>query len=91
MPVEGEGKEPSSRQTQQVAKDLEIGQPINSASVQNLPMSGITTKAPTDEIGGNSYVQPTATEPHLDCTLKRPSVLLPASPFAEALKLLRHC
>src|ERR1700737_4125884 len=30
---------------------------------------GRTTKAPPDERGGNSYVQPTATAPHLDSTL----------------------
>ena len=34
MPVEG--RDLSSRQTQQVVKDLEIGEPINSASVQKL-------------------------------------------------------
>jgi hypothetical protein len=31
---------------------------------------GRTTKAPPDERGGNSYVQPTATAPHLDSTRK---------------------
>ena len=34
MPVEG--RDLSSRQTQYVVKDLEIGQPINSVSVQKL-------------------------------------------------------
>ena len=34
MPVEG--RDLSSRQTQYVVKDLEIGQPINSSSVQKL-------------------------------------------------------
>src|SRR5262245_13104849 len=29
---------------------------------------GWTTKAPSDERGGNRYVQPTATAPHLDST-----------------------
>jgi hypothetical protein len=29
---------------------------------------GRTTKAPPDERGGNRYVQPTATAPHLDST-----------------------
>jgi hypothetical protein len=29
---------------------------------------GRTSKAPPDERGGNSYVQPTATAPHLDST-----------------------
>ena len=33
MPVEG--RDLSSRQTQYVVKDLEIGQPINSANVQS--------------------------------------------------------
>jgi len=30
---------------------------------------GRTTKAPPDERGGNGYVRPTATAPHLDSTL----------------------
>jgi hypothetical protein len=30
---------------------------------------GYTTKAPPDERGGNRYVQPKATAPHLDSTL----------------------
>jgi flagellar motor switch protein FliG len=34
MPVEG--RDLSSRQTQYVVKDLEIGQPINSSNVQKL-------------------------------------------------------
>jgi hypothetical protein len=32
---------------------------------------GGTTKAPPDERGGNRYVQPTTTAPHLDSTLLR--------------------
>src|SRR5208337_4626079 len=31
---------------------------------------GWTSKAPPDERGGNRYVQPTVTAPHLDSTLK---------------------
>src|SRR6266487_6176826 len=31
---------------------------------------GRTTKAPPDERGGNRYVQPTATAPHLDSTIR---------------------
>ena len=31
---------------------------------------GRTTKAPPDERGGNRYVRPTATAPHLDFTLR---------------------
>jgi hypothetical protein len=34
-----EGRDLSSRQTQYVVKDLEIGQPINSDSVQKLQMA----------------------------------------------------
>src|SRR5262245_13567718 len=34
---------------------------------------GGTTKAPPDERGGNRYVQPTATAPHLDSTQTRTS------------------
>jgi hypothetical protein len=33
---------------------------------------GRTTKAPPDERGGNRYVRPTATAPHLDSTHLRP-------------------
>src|SRR5215471_2556928 len=33
------------------------------------PSHGRTTKAPPDERGGNRYVRPTATAPHLDSTL----------------------
>jgi hypothetical protein len=31
---------------------------------------GCTTKAPPDERGGNRYVQPKATAPHLDSTIR---------------------
>src|SRR3981189_1008030 len=31
---------------------------------------GRTTKAPPDERGGNRYVRPTATAPHLDSTIR---------------------
>ena len=41
---------------------------------------GRTTKAPPDERGGNRYVQPTATAPHLDSTH---SVAL--NPFCQGL------
>ena len=41
---------------------------------------GRTTKAPPDERGGNRYVRPTATAPHLDSTL-----LLPVSLSLGAL------
>src|SRR5882762_7281796 len=34
---------------------------------------GRTTKAPPDERGGNRYVRPTATAPHLDSTTLRPN------------------
>src|SRR6267142_2535019 len=33
---------------------------------------GYTTKAPPDERGGNRYVQPKATAPHLDSTQSQP-------------------
>jgi hypothetical protein len=32
---------------------------------------GETTKAPPDERGGNRYVLPNATAPHLDSTIRR--------------------
>ena len=35
----GEGRDLSSRRTQHVVKDMEIGQPINSESVQKLQMA----------------------------------------------------
>ena len=37
---------------------------------------GRTTKAPPDERGGNRYVGPTATAPHLDFTRKLPRLSL---------------
>ena len=46
---------------------------------------GRTTKAPPDERGGNRYVRPTATAPHLDSTLKRPSAPPPKGPVTEVL------
>src|ERR1700681_669426 len=36
---------------------------------------GRTTEAPPDERGGNRYVQPTATAPHLDSTELKPAVV----------------
>jgi hypothetical protein len=37
---------------------------------------GGTTKAPPDERGGNGYVLPNATAPHLDSTLYRRAQIL---------------
>lgn len=79
-----EGRDLSSRQTQYVVKDLEIGKPINSNKwfrscrwrctrkrevlSQSRMSHGGTTKAPPDERGGNRYVLLNATAPHLDST-----------------------
>src|SRR5882724_1958437 len=117
MPVEG--RDLSSRQTQYVVKDLEIGQPINSASVQklqkalhakakarslirepdagDLPVrfderdveteSGLNHKAPPDERGGNRYVLPKATAPHLDSTKR---VIWPAACYFRSTPINGH-
>jgi hypothetical protein len=45
---------------------------------------GYTTKAPPDERGGNRYVQPKATAPHLDSTI-RDKGGPPASPATPAM------
>ena len=39
-----------------------------SGSTSGMWRHGYTTKAPPDERGGNRYVQPKATAPHLDST-----------------------
>src|SRR5882757_4889696 len=41
---------------------------------------GVTTKAPPDERGGNGYVPPNATAPHLDSTLFEPRAMANLSP-----------
>src|ERR1700730_10171565 len=46
---------------------------------------GRTSKAPPDERGGNSYVQPTATAPHLDSTKTR----MPPEPSYVSFRRLR--
>src|SRR5258705_5669096 len=50
---------------------------------------GRTTKAPPDERGGNRYVRPTATAPHLDSTIfgrRAPSPLTAAYPQIAAAR-----
>src|ERR1700722_17489737 len=42
---------------------------------------GATTKAPPDERGGNGYVLPNATAPHLDSTKLRSGAAFVESPF----------
>src|SRR6476660_4375737 len=49
---------------------------------------GRTTKAPPDERGGNRYVRPTATAPHLDstCAVKRRRFPVGARPTRQPLQ-----
>src|SRR5271167_3334051 len=56
-----------------VERSRYLGRPARQSST--LPMSGVwkrsqgrTSEAPPDERGGNRYVRPTATAPHLDST-----------------------
>src|SRR5260370_16190428 len=57
---------------------------------------GRTTKAPPDERGGNGYVRPTETAPHLDSTIfgsddaHPPSVGLPSKAEGPASEVLPH-
>jgi hypothetical protein len=51
---------------------------------------GRTAKAPPDERGGNRYVRPTATAPHLDSTIKRPkNMSATAAAFAGSSRVDR--
>src|SRR4030088_3317722 len=55
---------------------------------------GRTTKAPPDERGGNRYVQPKATAPHLDSTKSGPNadvrVESDLAPIADVGRAPRH-
>src|SRR5262249_45973851 len=67
-----EGRDLSSRQTQDVARDREIGQPINSEQRPEAAdgvAHGCASEAPPDDRGGNRYAQPTVTAPHPDSTI----------------------
>jgi len=50
---------------------------------------GRTTKAPPDERGGNRYVRPTATAPHLDSTrgAEQPTTPAPGRELTQFRKL----
>ena len=51
---------------------------------------GRTTKAPPDERGGNRYVRPTATAPHLNSTLSVESLNAPIRELSEAQRTCRE-
>jgi hypothetical protein len=52
---------------------------------------GYTTKAPPNERGGNRYVQPKATAPHLDSTSLGPLALLARSPIIAPKPTSKRC
>jgi len=52
---------------------------------------GGTTKAPPTERGGNRYVQPTATAPHLDSTRSGPSCMSALAPLTGADRTFAGC